>query len=141
MKKILSVLLTFGFIALGFSQKKERESEFSTTQKTELALKKMTLHLDLTESQQQKIRPLLSEKILDREAFKKERKENKDKKLSTEERFERKMAHLDKQIAFKTDMRAILDDKQYEKFEKHVARKAHKRKKKLEKKMRAHKRA
>ncbi|WP_299617293.1 hypothetical protein [uncultured Tenacibaculum sp.] len=135
MKKMVSVMLVLGFLMTGFAQKKKRRGDdgFSVDQKTELALKKMTLRLDLSERQQNKIRPLLAEQITKREEFRKNRKA---KKLSADERYERQMAHLDKKIAFKSSMKEILNSKQYERFEKMNGRRAHKMKRKMKMKKR-----
>lgn len=135
MKKILLFILTVGFITSGIAQKKRKAPRFSVDQKTELALKKMTLRLDLSERQQKKIRPLLAERFTSRAQKMEERKANKGerKKLTTDERYERKIAHLDKKIAFKANMKDILNDKQYERFEKNAGRKAHKIKRKVKK--------
>ncbi len=140
MKKIISLVLILGLVITVSAQKRKRGSNFSVEQKTELALKKMTLKLDLTKRQQNRIRPLLAEKIADRKTFKAQRKANKKnrKKLSREEKYERKIAHLDRRIAFKADMKDILNAKQYERFEKMSGRKAHKMKRKM-KKRRKHK--
>lgn len=131
MKKIIIVLVAVAFSVSVSAQKRKRGNDFTLAQKTELALKKMTLQLDLSERQQNKIRPLLTEKITDRETHKKHRKAKGEErqKLSSDERYNREVARLDKMIAFKANMRDILDDKQYERFEKIAARKKHKMKK------------
>ncbi|SNR17181.1 hypothetical protein [Tenacibaculum jejuense] len=139
MKKVVAIALVFGFILTSYAQKKKRRGDdFSVEQKTELALKKMTLRLDLSERQQNKIRPMLAEQITRRSTFKKNRKAKRKetKQLSKEERYERKMAHLDRKIAFKNSMKDILNTKQYEKFEKMAGKRAHKMKKKLKKRRR-----
>lgn len=139
MKKVVAIALVFGFVLTSFAQKKKRRSDdFSVEQKTELALKKMTLRLDLSERQQNKIRPLLAKQITKREEFRKNRKAKRKeaKKLSADERYEKQMAHLDKKIAFKSSMKEILNSKQYERFEKTNGRRAHKMKRKMKMKKR-----
>ncbi|WP_299673943.1 hypothetical protein [uncultured Tenacibaculum sp.] len=139
MKKVVAIALVFGFVLTSFAQKKKRRGDdFSVEQKTELTLKKMTLRLDLSERQQNKIRPLLAEQIAKRTEFKKNHKAKRKeaKKLSKEERYERQMAHLDRKIAFKNSMKEILNSKQYEQFEKMNGRRAHKMKRKMKMKKR-----
>lgn len=138
MKKLISALLVLAFVMTGFAQKKKRRNnDFTAEQKTELALKKMTLRLDLSKRQQRKIRPLLAEHIADRMQLKHEYKNRARKKLSNDERFERQMAYLDRKIAFKTSMKDILNEKQYERFEKKIARRVYKMKRRIQKRRKA----
>lgn len=139
MKKAITLALVFGLILTSYAQKKKRRGDdFSVEQKTELALKEMTLRLDLSERQQNKIRPILAKKISKRMEFKKQHNKRRKEatKLSKEERYERKMAHLDSKIAFKNSMKEILNSKQYERFEKMNGRRAHKMKRKMKMKKR-----
>jgi hypothetical protein len=66
MKKIASiVLLVFAFTLTTQAQKgkkKMRAEKLSTEQQTILAVKKMTLALDLTTSQQNQLKPLIAKK-------------------------------------------------------------------------------
>lgn len=138
MKKILSILLVLGLVITSSAQKrKEKKDQFTVEQRTELTLKKMTLHLDLSKGQQNKIRPLIAESI----AKKKNRKSREEmKKLTKDERFQLKMKELDAKIALKNRMKNILDNQQFEKYEKHLTRKHRrmgKRKMKLDKTKRA----
>lgn len=134
MKKVLAVLvLALGLTATTQAQKGKKGDfeKLTVEQKTALAVKKMTLKLDLTPSQANKITPLLAEKIAERKAMHEKRKALKksDKKPTANERYAMQSARLDKQIAFKNDMKRILTEKQYEKFEKMATRKMHKMKK------------
>ncbi len=138
MKKILSILLVLGLVITSSAQKrKEKKDQFTVEQRTELTLKKMTLHLDLSKGQQNKIRPLIAESI----AKKKNRKSREEmKKLTKDERFQLKMNELDAKIALKNRMKNILDNQQFEKYEKHLTRKLRrmsKRKMKIDKTKRA----
>jgi hypothetical protein len=123
MKKIASsILLVFAFTLTAQAQKgkkKMRAEKLSTEQQTILAVKKMTLALDLTTSQQNKLKPLLAKKISDRKAIYKKMKEIKKerKKLSANERFAKANERLDAQIAMKRKMKNILNKEQFEKFE------------------------
>ena len=140
MKKIVAILVVaFGFNSAIIAQehKKEKfEETLTVDQQTELAVKKMTLKLDLTTSQQEKIKPFLAEQIADRKAMRAKRKEMKKNKQkpSSEERYNMMNARLDKQIAFKAEMKRVLNAQQYDRFEKMADRKMHKMKKKMHKK-------
>ena len=141
MKKIaLLLMLSIGLILTSQTQKGKRGDfkKLTTQQKTELAIKKMTLKLDLTASQQRKIKPLLAEKIAQRKTMHEKRKAMKEngkkrEKLSANERFEKLSKRLDYQIAFKADMKRILNEKQYERFEKMAGKRKHKAMKKMKK--------
>lgn len=147
MKNILTLyFLVIGFVLTTQAQKeRKKDSEKLTTeQQAELSVKKMTLKLDLTSDQQRKIKPLIAEKIAERKAFKEKRKAmkksgEKRKKLSTDQRFEKKNKALDNKIAFKNKMKNILNKEQYEKFKKMNAKKMRNSKKKISKKKRKHK--
>ncbi len=141
MKKIVALLvLAVGFTITTQAQRGERgeHEKLTAEQQTELAVKKMTLKLDLTPAQQRQIKPLLAEKIAKRKtmhAKKKAMKESgkKREKLSADDRYAKKSKMLDAQIAFKADMKRILNEKQFERFEKMSARKMHGAKKKMKK--------
>ena len=139
MKKIIALLvLAIGFTLTSQAQKGKRGDfeKLTVAQQTELAVKKMTLKLDLTTAQQRRVKPLLAEKIAKRKTMHEKRKAMKEsgkkrEKLSADERFAKKSKMLDTQIAFKADMKRILNEKQYERFEKMAARKKHGAKKKM----------
>ena len=139
MKKIVTLLvLAVGFTLTTQAQKGKRNNleKLTVKQQTELAVKKMTLKLDLTSSQQRQIRPLLADRIAKRKVMHEKRKAMKEsakmrKELSATERFEKKSQLLDRKIAFKAEMKRVLNKQQYERFEKISARKMHKAKKKM----------
>lgn len=134
MKKVVAILV----VALGLTStvqaqkgKKGGFEKLTPEQRTELAVKKMILKLDLTPAQANQVKPLIVQKMAERQAMKEKRKAFKEsgKKPTADERYAMQNARLDKQIAFKNDMKQILNEKQYEKFEKMQARMAHKMKK------------
>ena len=109
--------------------------DFTPEEMAELKTKKMTLDFDLTESQKKEIYKLNLKEASDRKKMMDERKakmeERKNSKSlndekgkgqnnmrSKEERFNMANDHLDKQIAHKKEMKRILNDKQFEKWEK-----------------------
>ena len=126
MKKIVSILvLVFAVTFTTHAQKKrgdrgDRGSKLTIEQQTTLAVKKMTLALDLSDKQQKQIKPLLMAKMTERKASmekRKEARENKEKP-TTDEMFAMKNKQLDHQIAMKNSMKNILNKEQFEKLEK-----------------------
>ncbi|MDP5105019.1 MAG: Spy/CpxP family protein refolding chaperone [Polaribacter sp.] len=125
MKKIASILiLVFAFTVTAQAQKKGKDNKqgpkFTVEQHTALAVKKMTLKLDLTDKQQDQIKPLINAQAAAKKAAMESRKENREagKKPTSDEIFEMKSKQLDSQIAFKNKMKNILTKEQFEKFEK-----------------------
>ena len=124
MKKVASILiLVFAFTLTTNAQKRDRKyrkSNLTVEQKTTLAVKKMTLALDLTESQQKQMKPLIANQISDRMAMMDKMKTMKEsgKKPTDEEKYAFANAHLDKKIAEKAKVKQILNEEQFAKFEK-----------------------
>lgn len=124
MKKIASILILV--FALSFSanaQKrggKKMKNDFTVAQQATLAVKKMTLALDLSTKQERQMMALMQTQIADkvnmRNEFMKMKKSG--KKPTSQERFNMANTKLDKQIAFKKEMKEILNKDQYEKFSK-----------------------
>ena len=100
-----------------------------------LRTKKMTLQLDLNESQQSQIMKMNLEEAKERKAKRAEREKGKERaKLSKAERLSKMNSHLDKKIAAKKKMKNILSEKQFEKWEKGHKQKGLKMKKRGERK-------
>ncbi len=123
MKKLASILalvLAFTVSTQAQKGKTDKRARLTTEQQTELTVKKMTLALDLSRKQQSQIKPLISNQIAERKANMEKRKEaRKDKKRPTsDEIFAMQNKRLDAQIAMRNSMKDILNDEQFEKFEK-----------------------
>jgi len=123
MKKIASILiLVFAFTLTAEAQKKKKEQKTKLTveQRSNLAVKKMTLALDLSEKQQNQIKPLISAQIASKKTGMQKKKENivAKTKPSSDEIYAMKSKLLDNQITFKNKMKNILNKEQFEKFEK-----------------------
>ena len=125
MKKLaLIVLLVVGLSTYAQEGKKqerqgaERE-RLSPEQRNQLQLKKMTLDLNLNESQQKEIAKILEEQSIKRQAEMATFKANKDKgvKPTTEERFAMKNKKLDEAIAVKAKVQKVLTPEQFKKWE------------------------
>ena len=127
MKKLFVVALLFVGLT-NFEQEKKgivergeraEMEQLTPEQRNVLQLKKMTLDLNLTASQQKQLEPIIAEETNKREAKKTEMKARKETKktLTANEKFELKNKNLDEQIELKAKMRKILTDDQMKKWE------------------------
>lgn len=144
MKKLL--IIAVALLALQVTaqeQKKEKGNKGERAQKmmnlsaeeiATLQTKKMTLRLDLNESQQAEIMEINLENATTRKAMMAERKAKKEsgeaKRPTQEERLKMENARLDHKIAIKAKMKTILNEAQYVKWEEGQMQKAEKGKKK-----------
>jgi hypothetical protein len=96
-----------------------------------LAVKKLTLALDLSEKQQNKIKPLIQAQAAGKKAAMQKMKEFKksETKPTSDEVYAMQSKRLDNKIAFKKSMKNILNAEQFEKFEKIAKRRMQKEKK------------
>ena len=141
MKKTASILvLVFVFTVTAKAQKKDRRTQrekLTVDQQAILAVKKMTLTLELTKAQQQEIQPILARQISSKRAeFEKVKAMRESKReLTADERFVYQNQRLDQQIAYQKEMKSILNDKQYDKFREQVETQKRKMRGKIGKKM------
>ena len=122
---LFMALTTFAITAQGQQDKKQDRTRWhqnlSPEQRAQLQAKKLTLQLDLDQTQQAQVNQLLLKSKKNRPEAPKNRKE-----MTDAQKFEARIARLDSQIAFKNEMKQILDEKQYQKWEKAKAqRKPH----------------
>ncbi|OJV70035.1 MAG: hypothetical protein BGO42_11290 [Flavobacterium sp. 40-81] len=89
-------------------------------QQVQLQVKRMTLDLDLTAKQQKDVEKLLTEQSQKREAVKAAQGDVKKnyKEMTSDERFAMQNKRMDEKIAFKGEMKKILNAGQMEKWEK-----------------------
>lgn len=133
MKNLFITALLLSGIVLN-AQKGERSDmhKLSAEQVATLHTKKLTLALDLSKSQQRDIQKLNEENAKLRkekmEARKTARAEEGHKDLNTDEKFNRQVQQLDRAIAHKAQMKNILSEEQYVKWEKIQMKKSHHRK-------------
>lgn len=121
MKKAMIILMVFTTFAITAQnrnadrkeQRKEMKDNFTPEQRAELRTKKMTLALDLNESQQHKVKAL----FLEMYKTKPERPTNR-AAMTDAQKFELKNAMLDRRIALKKEMKNILTQEQMAKWEK-----------------------
>ena len=125
MKKLaLIVLLVVGLSTYAQEEKKQERQgaareRLSPEQRNQLQLKKITLDLNLNESQQKEIAKILEEQSAKRQAEMAAFKANKDKgvKPTAEERFAMKNKKLDEAIAVKAKVQKVLTPEQFKKWE------------------------
>ncbi len=93
--------------------------DLSAEEVATLQTKRMTLDLDLNESQSDEIYKMNLENAKTRKikAQEREKKDVKQEEITKDNLFDKVNAKLDKQIAHKQKMRSILNDSQYEKWE------------------------
>ncbi len=130
MKKliILSALTLFISASIFAQQKRDgmrNGPEFTSEQMATIQTKKMALALDLDSNQQKSIQKVLLKAADDRKATVANFKEKREAgtKPTTEERFLMENNRLDKQLAFKGEMKKVLQKEQYEKWEKGMMQK------------------
>jgi len=145
MKKTIMAMVMTVFVTISATAQKEASkahkkehrlslNEFSPEEIAELKTKKLTLALDLSLEQQEKIKAMQLEKLKTRKT-KMEARKNKtlaeaSKKPQKEERLARMNERLDKQIAEKEAMKNLLNTKQYEKWQQIETKKHSKQKRK-----------
>lgn len=145
------MIIAVAFLAVqitAYGQKKDyakkqdrplKAMNFTAEEMATLHTKKMTLHLDLNASQQDKIYEINLENAKKRKAFMEKRKAQKEsgkpaEKPSKEQRLEMMNKRLDHQIATKQKMKEILNEEQFAKWEKFQSKKSQRNKSKLRKK-------
>lgn len=133
MKKLILIALALVTIQVNAQNKKQefrkgertekgqRMSDLTPEEMAQLQTKKVTLLLDLTVAQQKKVEKLHLENAKERQAFREarqaKRKDGSGKNSSKKERLEMENQRLDKQIEMKKNMKKILNDEQFEKWE------------------------
>lgn len=123
MKKLMVMALLMVGTTI-FAQERSKKQpvnemeQFTPQQRSELQVKKLTLELDLNESQQRDIKAFIADKNTKMEGHKTARKAMKEKgiKPTRDDRFAMKSMMLDEQIATKKRMEKILNPIQFEKW-------------------------
>ena len=142
MKKVMIIAL----IMIGFQlnaqekQRGDREGrndrmammkDLSAEEIATLQTKRMTLQLDLSESQQGKVKSIFQEETKFKKSRMAEMKARKDagdmERPSKDQRLKMMNERLDRQIAMKRKMKDILDDQQYDKWEKSLSKRGWKK--------------
>jgi len=117
----LVLLASFGVMAQrndGPKMQKGPKMDMTAEEMATMRTKHMTLALDLTEAQQDKVMKLNLEEAKLQKARRDEMRALKEsgdwKRPTDEERLERQNARLDEQIAFQAKMKKVLNDEQYQ---------------------------
>lgn len=123
-KLVLAALFLIGITAIAQEENRKKGrrhmANLTPEQMATLQTKRMTLALDLTEDQQSKIKAMFVKSAKERKAKMESHKAKKEsgETLSDAEKFALQNERLDRQIAHKEEMKSILDDTQYTKWEK-----------------------
>jgi len=128
-KLVMAILIMAGISATAqdhnMKGKRNAMKDFTPEQVATLQTKKMTLALDLNESQQSKIKSILTEDAKTQkskmENFKGRKEEG--EKMTADEKYTMRNERLDHQIARKKQMKSLLTNDQYVKWEKMSHRK------------------
>lgn len=123
MKKIASIIVFAFVVVIATSAQQKRNVNrpvLSVAQQTDLTVKRMTLALDLSEKQQEQLKPVIEKNVSERVSFLEKRKEARKerKKPSANEMYAFQSKMLDGKIAMKNSLKKILNKEQLEKFEK-----------------------
>jgi len=125
MKKIVIIAMALFALQINAQERGEKRADrpdFTPEEIAGLQTKQMTLDLDLTEAQQQKVSAIILEnatvKKAKMEAFKKNKEKADGEKPSKDEMLKMKHEMLDAQIANKQKMKQVLNEDQFKKWEK-----------------------
>lgn len=103
-------------------EQRDKFKDFTPEEVAQLQTKQMALHLNLTEAQQKQIQKINLENAVDRKAKMEARqakmKDDNAEKPNKEERLKMMNERLDKQLEMKQKMSKILNEDQFEKWEK-----------------------
>ncbi|MFD2099599.1 hypothetical protein [Flagellimonas iocasae] len=135
----MALLVSLGALAQeqqGHRMRKGPKMDMTAEQMATLQTKQMTLALDLTKAQQQKVMTINLDVAQQRKAKWEEMKAMREsgewKRPTPEERFDMENARLDHQIAHQEKMKEVLNDEQYQTWKKLRFAKAHHGKKKMQ---------
>ena len=117
-KGIPMVKFPGGGVDWGEGHKDALIREFKEELDLTIKVKKMTLELELTEAQQNKLTPVLTKHITERKAQLDKRKKGKgeEKKIEANNRFQIANKILDRKIIFQKEMKTILNEEQFNRF-------------------------
>lgn len=104
---------------LNLSAQKGEHQQLSPEQRATLKSKEMALHLDLSENQQQQVARLLEVEFAEVQKMRESLKESDKNEI---DRYELRNARLDRQLALKAELKNILNDEQFERWQKHQQR-------------------
>lgn len=98
-----------------------QNSDLSTEQQATLQAKKLTLILDLNENQQKEVQKMLLKSNEEREKIRADYRQKKQSgKLTANEKYAFENERIERQLAHKTEMKKILTENQYGKWENEI---------------------
>lgn len=123
MKKLVGLTLVIMLFSLTISAQRQgqrqQKAQYTPEQRATIQSKKLALRLDLNEKKQKEVEKLMLKNAKEREqtraAFQKNKQDGIG--LTNDERFERENMRLTKQQAHKAEMKKILSENQFEKWE------------------------
>lgn len=107
-------------------------NDFTPEQQAVLKTKKMTLHLDLNQNQQNQLLALNEKWAKEKEAKRAELKSLNKEELTSDQKFNHMNDMLDTQIAHQKEIKKILNEEQYEEWKKSRSKTSHKLKERKE---------
>ncbi|MEE9362761.1 MAG: hypothetical protein V3U92_09200 [Cellulophaga sp.] len=124
-KTVLVIALLVGLTTMAQKEKQHKQrvmKDLTAEQIATLRTKKMTLALDLTETQQKQVQKLNIENATFHKKRMEERSASREsgerKRLSSEERYAMQNAQLDRRIAQQQKVKQILNEEQYSQWKK-----------------------
>lgn len=131
---IIALLLGTSILAYGQKEGKPRQQmqDFTPEQQAVLKTKKMALHLDLNQNQQDQLLALNKKWAKEKEAKKAELKSLNKEEITSEQKFKHMNAMLDTQIARQKEMKKLLNEEQYKVWKNSMNKKSHKLKERKE---------
>lgn len=122
MKKLVGltvVIMLFSLTISAQGQRQQKRADFTPEQRASLQTKKLALRLDLNEKQQKEIEKIMLKSAEERQTFRTENRKNKQDGtgLTSDERFDRANMRLERQEVRKAEMKKILTEDQFEKWE------------------------
>ncbi len=130
MKKFAVILIILMSTGLFAQQREQRHygADFSPEQQATLKTKRMALDLELTDSQQNQVMTLNKKYAELRKGNQAKMQADKTagKQLTSEEKFKLQNESLDHQIAYKNDLKKILNQTQFDKWQENRECKMHK---------------
>ena len=118
-KLVLMAFIVVGITTFAQEKKEERKEKFTSEQRVDFQVKKITKELNLNDNQVNQVKALIAKEVEKREAKKAEMKSKRAEqtKPSKEEKEARRNEMKANQEAMKAEMKKILTSEQYTKWE------------------------
>lgn len=124
MKKLVGLTILIFLVSISINAQNSRRggnnnSQFTPEQSATIQAKKMALNLDLTEKQQKAVYKLMKKNAEERSSIRDERQTNRQNgtALTQDQRYDLANNRVDRQIAHKAEMKKILSQEQFDKWQ------------------------